>query len=307
MVNSDTLLHLSQQLRTRYNLCREALTAESGRIRTPQDFDSVFWGEPAEWDETLTPTDTTLANLLFPLVASPPQQVSEGEYDYPRVFASFLDDCYSIRNHSGKYSEWKEIEKFAPFQENVYRSHLSTYTDNSPKTARWIIVGGSPDMGHKPRKTATLPIFKPRTPCLDGVSLHADLTWDALIIHIRCANFPTPRRLELPRWGIGHNLKQVDKRFTLQENTAYIKEMLAKNVSAQITTDEGLTPIHPKQLQVDTYINRLRHLLPYAPEHSIRLTGWFSGALMQNQAKTMLSGRFKDIQFTYPYDSWSYE
>lgn len=307
MANTDTLLHLSRQLRSRFNICREALTAESAGINTPHDFDSVFWGEPAEWDETHAPTDKTLANLLFTLVASPPQQISEKEYDYPRVFASFLDAYYSIRNHSGQYSEWKEIEKFAPFQEHSYSTKLSTYTDNSPEKARWIIVGGSPDIGHKPRKSATPPIFKPRTPCLDGVSLHADLTWDALIIHIRCANFQTPRRLELPRWGISHNLKLVDERFTLPENTAVIKEMLAKNVSATIITDEGLIPIHPEQLQVGTYINRLQHLLPYAPEHSIRLTGWFSGELVQKQVKTMLSDRFRDIQFTYPYDSWHYE
>lgn len=303
-MNTETLVELSGKLRARYGLCLDELR-ETGVDCAK--YDNVFWGAPSDWEETTDACQYTLANLLFTL-GSPDELTPPEECEYPRVFASFLDGCYTVFGHAGALTDWKEYKKLEAFQENEYRIKLSGYAGNSPESARWILVGASNAKGHLPPRFGGKPrVIKRSTPCLDGVSLHVDLTWDALSLHIRSAD-GTLRSLVLHWWGLGVYLKSIAEDFVRIENAKDIKEkLLAKKMAISIPGEVHPRGVQPSELMLDAYVNRLRHLLPYSPESDIRLTGWFAGKLLQEEVEAQLGHRYANITFGYPYKNWKYE
>lgn len=306
-MDAKTLVDLSRQLRDRHRLCRERLSCAQANF-SPQDYDDIFWGSPSDWPDTASAKQLTLANLLFDIgEASRSEVIAAQPCDYPRVFASFLDGCYTIRSHAGEKTNWKVQEHFAPFDEKVFRRNLNDYTDNSPERARWIIVGGRSSLGQKPRKYAGELQMIPRSPCMSGVALHADLTWDALTIHVNHSRSDQLRTLKLAGWGLSAYIKSVSEIFRHSENEYATKKMLAEKVSQKMISESGLVSVRPDELCLHRYLNRLRHLLPYAPGQAVRLTGWFSSELMKDESNKLLTPRFNNITYTYPYQDWSYE
>ncbi len=300
-----TLLELSRRLRERYGFCLDALKAADTAFDS-QRYDEIFWGEPKDWDEVTDSRQVTIANLLHK-PGAPGATDEPAECSYPRVCVSFLDGCYTVYGHAGELADWVTLEHLLPYQENHYRREQRGYAGNTPETARWILVGARKSQGHAPMRCAGTPRYEPRTPCMDGVSLHADLTWDALVLHI-CGEDHTLHRLELPRWGVKaclHALGNAD--IASPENESRIKHMLVKNQVIQLPGEDCPLQVRPQDLRMAPYVNRLCHLLPYAPEAELRLTGWFTGALLRAEAEAWLSLRYRKLLFGYPYDAWRYE
>lgn len=302
----ETLIDLSRLLRERHSLCTQKLSRAQAAF-TSQDYDDIFWGEPGDWPETESAEQRTIANLLYLPLETPREAIpKQRPCDYPRVFASFLDGCYTIRRRAGELTDWETLEHFTPFDESTFQRKLSVYTDNAPEQARWIIVGGSSALGQMPRKCHGK-LLIPRSPCMCGVSIHADLTWDALSLHIHQKRNPQEVSLRLGRWGLSAYLRSVNELFLIEENAENIKKILAEKESQQMISEDGLVSVLPRELQMRSYVKRLCHLLPYAPDASVRLTGWFSSLLLEDEVTEWLSPRFKDITLYYPYMYWSYE
>lgn len=297
-----TLIDLSRQLRERHSLCMQQLSRARADF-TPRDYDDIFWGSPRDWPATERAEQWTLSNLLYLPLETPREAPPKPQScDYPRVFASFLDGCYTIRRRAGEMTNWETLEHFSPFDENVFQRKLSVYTDNSPTQAWWIIVGGSSSLGQIPRKYQSK--FQiPRSPCMVGVSIHADLTWDALSLHIHQSRHPQDVTLILERWGLSAYLQSVSDLFCIEENAQTIKKMLAEKESQQLISKNGLVSVLPKELNMRSYVKRLRHLLPYAPDISVRLTGWFSSKLLEDEVDELLRPRFEKLTLNYPYMS----
>lgn len=300
-----TLIELSRRLRERYGFCLDALKAADTAFDS-QRYDEIFWGEPEDWDEVTDSRQVTIANLLHK-PGAPGATDEPAECSYPRVCVSFLDDCYTVHGHAGEMADWVTLAHLEPYQENHYRREQRGYAGNTPETARWILVGARKSQGHAPMRCAGTPRYEPRTPCMDGVSVHADLTWDALVLHISGADAAL-RRLELPQWGVKACLRRLENQdISSPENVACIKHMLARNLVIQIPGEDCPQQVRPQDLRMDSYIRRLCHLLPYAPEAELRLTGWFTGALLRAEAEAWLSPRYRKLVFGYPYDTWRYE
>lgn len=304
-MNHRTLIELSRKLRERYGLCLEALKAAEAAFDS-QGYDEVFWGAPDAWEEVTDARQLTIANLLYK--PGPPGATEEpATYTYPRVCASFLDGCYTVHGHAGEFADWVTLEHLLPYQEKHYRRGQRGYASNMPEAARWILVGARKSQGHAPMRCAGTPRYEPRTPCMDGVSLHVDLTWDALVLHISGADNELCR-LVLPQWGVKARLHALgNSDIASPENEPRIKHMLVKNQVIQLPGKDCPLQVRPQDLRMAPYVNRLCHLLPYAPESELRLTGWFTGALLRAEAEAWLSPRYRKLVFGYPYDTWRYE
>ena len=266
MTDDNVQLALTENFRSRWQACLKALKSATRKF-DESDYNRVFWQSPCDWPE-LAPEQNTLADMLFQPKETP-EHTQKNTGDYPCVFAEFLDGAFSVRSKPCADYPWKKFEDtaFVPFIKRNYDRERQKYTDHRDSEAIWILMGAGEDDDYLPRTSAAQYVYPRCHPiALAGVAIHADLTWDRL--EIQMSTETGIRRLVLPDWGLWAFLQRTNPLLAETGNREKIQSLLS-NISQTIRVDEESThTLLPKDLQMDRYLNRLRHLSPHMPEPS---------------------------------------
>lgn len=302
-MDDATYLKLSTLLRERWEECVRSLDTADGTYGEA-DYDAVIWGNPHDWPETESSTQETLACILYqpqeqPKLPPPPPK------EYPCVFLEYLDGAFSVKSNPG--TGWKnhEQESFVPFNERMFHKKRAVYADNLDQNAVWILVGDKTDEAYCPKVRAGLIRHERMTPdAMAGVVFHADLTWDALEFQFIMKD--ERRLIRLPEWGLRSYLQQVDPLFTGSEDLRNVHSLLTGKATRFRISEDKQEEVTPNRLEIDVYINKLRHIIPRLPEKSMRLTGWFCSELLQDSIDRLFEGRCRAIEFGYPYRTMNF-
>lgn len=302
-------LALSEQLRKRWNVALSHMDEIASSSNKAQAYDEAFWGAAQDWCE-IEPQQYSLANLLFALRRRGKKLshecVVEGK---TLLYADMVDGYLSIHRLQGIDGvTWEEYAYcFERFGTDFIRK-IPKYENHAEET-RWC-AAGMEDETEFGRLCAALKEKKcssrKRFPDMDGVSLHADLSLDALRIAYDVEGETSPRILVLPAWGLRSWLKGLERPF-FAENIDTTLKMLIDNKSTAFVQGEQLVRALPEDVECNRYLHLLLNLLPFRQDIAVRATGWLSSKAFQMVAEPIFNKRFAKVTFTASYQTYSYE
>lgn len=286
---------------------RHKFAYKSGGVSEPA-YNQAFWGNPWDWEGVKKPDDFTLADLLFSMREASTFP-SEKECDSERAFVDFFDGYLHLRGHSDDHeSDWDSWITMQKYNAANFQTYFNQYSYS--KRAYWILATEPEDelcqmIRKNLRDNSRNYRCTPRFPDMMGINLHIDLTCASLRLCFYLQN--EERRIELPSWGLNHWLSHLN----MPQGCAkeLMLECMATNMNQSYYKDrdsEEMDSLHPEDLRIGQYVSYLMNLIPSAGITHVRMTGWFSAGVFQQELRPYAEKRFAKVIYELPYQYYEY-